>query len=334
MTRSRLTKTSTRKQFLATLALLATSLAAPAFAQGDYPNKPIKLVVPFSPGGNTDVIARMLAQGLAEQLGQPVIVENLAGANGSIGASRVTSAPNDGYTLLFGTAGTQAINQSLYRNLGEKNLGDYAYIALVTSIPNVLVVNESKTPVRTVAEFVAAERKRGAGLSFGSPGTGSTVHLSGELFKTATKLDLLHVPYKGSAPALTDLMGGQIDFIFENVTPALPFVQSGKLRALAVTSAERLPALPNVPTMRESGYPDFVTATWNGVLAPKGTAPAIVQRLQDATLKVAGSADFKTRVTALGGEVRLLESAAFRDFTRTEYQHWGAIIKNAGVTVQ
>ena len=334
MTRSLLTKTSTRKQFLATLALLATGLATPAFAQGDYPNKPIKLVVPFSPGGNTDLIARMLAQGLGEQLGQPVIVENLAGANGSIGASRVAGSPNDGYTLLFGTAGTQAINQSLYRNLGEKNLSDYEYIALVTSIPNVLVVNESKTPVRTVADFVAAERKRGAGLSYGSPGTGSTVHLSGELFKTATKLDLLHVPYKGSAPALTDLMGGQIDFIFENVTPALPFVQSGKLRALAVTSAERLPALPNVPTMKESGYPDFVTATWNGVLAPKGTAPAVQKKLQDAVLKVAGSADFKTRVGALGGEGRLMDTNAFRSFAHAEYQHWGTIIKNAGVTVQ
>ncbi|HVR54988.1 MAG TPA: tripartite tricarboxylate transporter substrate binding protein [Pseudorhodoferax sp.] len=323
-----------RKQFLCTLALLGASLAAPAFAQGDYPNRPVKLVVPFSPGGNTDVIARMLAQGMAEQLGQPVIVENLAGANGSIGASRVAGSPNDGYTLLFGTAGTQAINQSLYRNLGEKNLGEYEYVALVTSIPNVLVVNESKTPARTVAELVAAERKRRGGLSYGSPGAGSTVHLSGELFKTATQLDLLHVPYKGSAPALTDLMGGQIDFIFENVTPALPFVQSGKLRALAVTSAERIPALPNVPTMKESGYPDFVTATWNGVLAPKGTPPAILKRLQDAASKVAGSADFKTRVTALGGEVRLLDSAAFRDFARAEYQHWGTIIKNAGVTVQ
>lgn len=325
-----------RKRFISTLALLGASLAAPAvaLAQNSYPDKPVKLVVPFSPGGNTDVIARMLALGLAEQLGQPVIVENIAGANGSIGAGRVASAANDGYTLLFGTAGTQAINQTLYRNLGEKNLADYEYIALVTSIPNVLVVNESKTAVSNVADFVAAERKRQRGLSYGSPGTGSTVHLSGELFKTATKLDLLHVPYKGSAPALTDLMGGQIDFIFENVTPALPFVQSGKLRALAVTSAERIPALPDVPTMKESGYPDFVTATWNGVLAPKGTAPAIQRRLQEAILKVAGSAEFKARVTSLGGEVRLMDGAAFRTFAHGEYQHWGRIIKNAGVPLQ
>lgn len=323
-----------RKQFLCAAALLGASVLVPASAQGAYPNRPVKLIVPYSPGGNTDVMARMVALGLSESLGQPVVVENVAGANGTIGAARVAAAANDGYTLLFGTAGTQAINQSLYKNLDEKSLDDFEYIALVTSIPNVLVVNESKINAKTVPEFVALARKRGDGMSFGSPGTGSTVHLSGELFKSATKLDLLHIPYKGSAPALTDLMGGQIDFIFENISPALPFIQSNKLRALAVTSAERIPALPNVPTMKESGYPSFVTATWNGVLAPKGTPAAIVKRLEEATLKVAGSADFKTRVNALGGEVKRLDSAAYRQFAASEYRHWNSIIKNAGVSLQ
>jgi len=328
--------TFSRKHFLAAAAAIGVLGLSPtlALAQNNYPTRPVKLVVPYSPGGNTDVMARMVAQGLSDSIGQPVIVENVAGANGTIGAARVAQAANDGYTLLFGTAGTQAINQSLYKNLGEKTLDEYEYIALVTSIPNVLVINPEKIDVKNVAEFVDYARKRGNGLSFGSPGSGSTIHLSGELFKTATKLDLLHVPYKGSAPALTDLMGGQIDFIFENVSPALPFIQSHKLRVLAVTSAERLPALPDVPTMKESGYPTFVTATWNGVLAPKGTPAAIVKKLEEATLKIAASPEFKSRVNALGGETKSLDSAAFREYARAEYRHWGTIIKNAGVKPQ
>lgn len=328
-------QTFSRQKFLRSAALLCAAVAMPAIAAADaFPARPIKLVVPFAPGGNTDVVARLLSQGMAETLGQPVVVENIAGANGAIGAARVSAASNDGYTLLFGTAGTQAINLSLYKNLSQKNLSDFEYIALVTSIPNVLVVNEAKTPVKSVAELVARAREQRAGMSYGSPGTGSTVHLSGELLKSAARLDLVHAPYKGSAPALTDLLGGQIDFIFENITPALPFVQGGKLKALAVTSSERLPLLPNVPTMKESGFPSFVTATWNGVLAPKGTPPAIVKRLEAAALKAAASNEFKTKVAALGGEPRSLDSAAFQSFTQNEFKHWEGIIRAAGLQRQ
>jgi tripartite-type tricarboxylate transporter receptor subunit TctC len=200
-----------RRPLLSAIALLGASLLPLSHAWADaYPARPIKLVVPFAPGGNTDVLARMVAQGLSESLGQPVVVENISGANGSIGASRVASATNDGYTLLFGTAGTQAINQSLYRNLSEKNLGDFEYVALVTSIPNVLVINDALTHARSVKDLVARATAQKAGMSYGSPGSGSTVHLSGELFKSATQLDMVHVPYKGSAPALTDLLGGQL----------------------------------------------------------------------------------------------------------------------------
>ena len=324
-----------RQKFLRSAALLCAAVAMPAIAAADaFPARPIKLVVPFAPGGNTDVVARLLSQGMAEALGQPVVVENIAGANGAIGTARVSAASNDGYTLLFGTAGTQAINLSLYKNLSQKNLSDFEYIALVTSIPNVLVVNEAKTPVKSVAELVARAREQRSGMSYGSPGTGSTVHLSGELLKSAARLDLVHAPYKGSAPALTDLLGGQIDFIFENITPALPFVQGGKLKALAVTSSERLPLLPNVPTMKESGFPSFVTATWNGVLAPKGTPPAIVKRLEAAALKAAASNEFKTKVAALGGEPRSLNSAAFQSFTQNEFKHWEGIIRAAGLQRQ
>lgn len=324
-----------RQKFLRTATLLCAAVALPAIAAADaFPARPIKLVVPFAPGGNTDVVARLLSQSMSETLGQPVIVENIAGANGAIGAARVSAASNDGYTLLFGTAGTQAINLSLYKNLSQKNLADFEYIALVTSIPNVLVVNEAKTPVKSVAELVARAREQRSGMSYGSPGTGSTVHLSGELLKSAGRLDLIHAPYKGSAPALTDLIGGQIDFIFENITPALPFIQGGKLKALAVTSAERLPLLPNVPTMKESGFPSFVTATWNGVLAPKGTPAAVVKRIEAAALKAAASNDFKTKVAALGGEPRQLDSTAFQSFTQNEFKHWEGIIRAAGLQRQ
>ena len=322
-----------RKNFLRAAALLGAALALPAMADS-FPTRPIKLVVPFAPGGNTDVVARLAAQGLTESLGQPVVVENIPGANGSIGASRVATAANDGYTLLFGTAGTQAINPSLYKNQSEKTLDDFEYVALITSIPNVLVVNEARTPARSVAELVAQAKERRSGLSYGSPGTGSTVHLSGELFKSAAGLELVHVPYKGSAPALTDLIGGQIDLIFENITPALPFIQGGKLKPLAVTSAERLPLLPHVPTMKESGFPAFVTATWNGVLAPKGTPRDVLQRVEAALLKVAASPEFKTRVAALGGEPRQMGSQAFRDYTRSEFRHWAGIVQAAKLEKQ
>jgi tripartite-type tricarboxylate transporter receptor subunit TctC len=325
-----------RQRFLRSAALLGAALALPGLtmAADAYPGRPIKLVVPFAPGGNTDVVARLVAQGLTEDLGQSVVVENVAGASGSIGASRVAAAKNDGYTLLFGTAGTQAINPSLFKAQSEKNLGDFEYIALVSFIPNVLVVNEAKTPVKSVGELVALARK-GGNMSFASPGVGSTIHLSGELFKSAAKLDqLVHVPYKGSAPELTDLLGGQIDFIFENITPALPFIQGGKLRPLAVTSERRLPLLPDVPTMVESGYPGFVTPTRNGVVAPKGTPAAIVKRLEAATLKVAASPAFKEKVAALGGEPRALGAAAFRDFTRAEYKRWAGILQTAKVEKQ
>ncbi|MFM7012514.1 MAG: Bug family tripartite tricarboxylate transporter substrate binding protein [Betaproteobacteria bacterium] len=330
-----MTQALSRKQFFRMLTAFGMATSMPAISMADnFPSRPIKLVVPFAPGGNTDMLARLIGQELAKTLGQPVVVENVLGANGSIGASRVASASNDGHTLLFGTAGTQAINPSIYKNLGEKNLEDFEYIALVTSIPNVLVINEANLQVKSVSELVTAARQRSIGMSYGSPGTGSTVHLSGELFKSSSRLDLAHVPYKGSAPALNDLLGGQIDFIFENITPALPFIKGGKLKALAVTSSERLPLLPNVPTMKESGFPNFVTATWNGVLAPKGTPKNVVQRLEAAVLKIAATPDFKAKVSALGGEPRQLGSAAFRDFTRSEFKLWGGIVQAAGLEKQ
>ncbi|RMX07952.1 tripartite tricarboxylate transporter substrate binding protein [Corticibacter populi] len=324
----------TRQAFLKSIAALGlTAALQPLSAQisNGYPSRAIRLVVPFAPGGNTDLIARILGQALAEELGQPVVVENISGANGSIGTSRVAAAAADGYTLLFGTAGTQAINQSLYKNLSEKNLDDFEYLGLVTSIPNMLVINEARTPVGSVAELLALAQSSQAGLNYGSPGAGSTIHLSAEMFGTAAGVKLLHVPYRGSAPALADLMGGQLDFIFENITPALPFVTSGKLKALAVASEERVPLLPDVPTMKESGFDNFVTGTWNGVLAPKGTPQAIVDRLSTAILQCAAKPDFKAKVQEMGGQPLEMGPEEFKRFTREEYQRWNAVVAAAGV---
>lgn len=316
-------------------SLVALALGAPvALAQAqDYPNRPVNLVVPFPPGGNTDTTARLLSQCMGEQMGQTVVVENVGGAGGSIGASRVAAAAPDGYTLLFGTAGTQAVNLSLFKQMSEKNLDDFEYIALVASVPNVLVVS-ADTPVNTVAELLELAKTKEGGLSYGSPGSGSTIHLSGEMLRAATQLPLLHVPYRGSAPALTDLMGGQIDFIVENITPAMPHIKAGKLKALAIADAQRSPMLPDVPTMSESGFADFVTGTWNGVLAPKGTPAAVLDRVAKATLHCAQQSAFTDPVKNMGGRPLAVQGQEFRAFTEKEYQRWNRAITDAGVEKQ
>lgn len=318
-----------RKQFLGSLALLGAAMALPALAD-TFPSRPIKLVVPFAPGGNTDVVARLAAQGLTEALGQPVIVENIPGANGSIGASRVATSANDGYTLLFGTAGTQAINPSLYKNQSEKTLDDFEYVALITSIPNVLVVNETKTPVKSVAELVAHAKERRTGLSYGSPGTGSTVHLSGELFKSAAGLDLVHVPYKGSAPAVTDLLGNQIGIMFDNMPSAIQHVRSGKLVPLAVTTAKRSPELPNVPTIAEAGVPGYEATSWFGMLAPAATPAPIVAKLNAALVKVLAQPETKKKINDQGAEAYSETPAEFAAFIQKESVKWGKVVRESG----
>lgn len=256
------------KQRIATTLFAFVSAALPlsAHATADWPEKTIRMVVPFAPGGNTDTIARLTGSALSDELGQTVVVENLSGASGTIGANHVARAANDGYTILMGTVGTQAINMSLFKGLSEDSLKDFAPVMLITSIPNVLVVNPS-LPVNTVAELVEYAKGQPHPMTFASPGVGSSIHLSGEMFKGAVEVPLTHVPYRGSAPALTDLIGGQVDFMFDNLPPALPMIKAGKLKALAVTSAERNPLLPDVPTMIESGFPDFDIGSWNGIVA-------------------------------------------------------------------
>lgn len=318
----------------AVVALGAFALPCTSQAQAaDWPQKPLRLIVPFAPGGNSDVVARLVSNELGKELGQSVIVENVPGASGVIGTGNVARAAPDGYTLLLGTVGTQAINLSLFNSLSEKNLESFAPVTMFTTLPNVLVVHPD-LPVDSVAELVAYAQKQSKPLSFASSGIGSSIHLSGEMFKTATGLPMTHVPYRGSAPALTDLIGRQVDLMFDNLPPSLPFIKSGKLKALAVTSAKRNPLLPDVPTMIESGYPNFEIGSWNGIMVPAGTPPEVIRKIDAAMRKVVGTPDFKQRIEQLGGEARADGPEVFDPFIRAEYRKWADVIKAAGVEKQ
>ncbi|MEY2952701.1 MAG: hypothetical protein RLZZ401_788, partial [Pseudomonadota bacterium] len=240
-----------------------------------WPVKPIHIVVPFTPGGSTDILARAIGQKLAQAWDQPVVVDNVAGAGGSLGADKVAKAPADGYTLLMGHIGTLAVNPSLYPKLPYDPVRDFAPVALVAKVPNVLVVHPT-VPARTLKELVALAKAKPGQLSYGSGGNGSAANLAGEYFKQQTGTSLLHIPYRGTAPAVTDLVGGQIQLLFTGAPALLPFIKTGQLRALAVSSGKRLDFLPDVPTVAERGYAGFEADQWYGVVAPKGLPPGVV----------------------------------------------------------
>ncbi len=318
----------------ATLMLSIAGVLLPLAANAaSWPEKPIRMVVPFPPGGNTDSVARIVSSALSEQLGQNVVVENLSGAGGTIGTNSVARAAPDGYTILMGTVGTQAINMGLYKNLSEESLKNFAPVTLITSIPNVLVVNKD-LPVNSVEELVAYAKKSPHPLTFASSGIGTSIHLSGEMFKTTIQQPLTHIPYRGSAPAVTDLVGGQVNMMFDNLPPSLPFIQNGRLKALAVTSPKRNPLLPNVPTMIESGFPGFEIGTWNGIVAPAGTPPEVIKSLNNALQKVVASDDFKAKIHKLGGEVKSDGPEEFSAFINAEYKKWASVITAAGIEKQ
>ncbi|MEG0113808.1 MAG: tripartite tricarboxylate transporter substrate binding protein, partial [Comamonas sp.] len=251
-------------------ALMPAALAAEAF-----PNKPITLVVPFVAGGTTDILARIVGQSLGEELGQPVIIDNRAGAGGNIGGQFAARAPADGYTLFMGTVGTHAINEWLYKKMPFNPNKDFAPLTRVANVPNLLVANPAQ-PFKNVKELISYAQAHPGQVNFGSSGSGSSIHLSGELFKMMAKVDMIHIPYKGSAPAVTDLLGNQIAIMFDNMPSAIQHVRSGKLRPLAVTTAKRSPELPDVPTVAEAGVPGYEATSWFGLFAPTKT-PADVQ---------------------------------------------------------
>ncbi|SAI28126.1 putattive exported protein [Bordetella ansorpii] len=310
--------------------LVALAASAGAAAAETWPTKPIRMVIPFSAGGNTDVVARLIAPHIEKAVGQPVVVENRPGAAGNIAAEYVARADADGYTLLMGTVGTQAINYSIYKDIRFKP-ADFSPITLVASVPNVLVVTPS-LPVKSVQELIDYGKKNPGKLSFASSGAGSSIHLSGEMFKTRTGVDMVHVPYKGSAAAVTDIIGGQVHLMFDNLPTSLPFIKSGKLRALAVTSAERSTNLPEIPTMAQAGVPNFEAGSWFGVLAPAGTPAPIVARIDQAIEKAMATPEMQKRVVELGAVPMVKGPKDFNAFIGTEIEKWKAVVQAAGAS--
>lgn len=322
----------TRRSFLHTALGSAAALALPARAQA-FPSRPIRLVVPFTPGGSSDLLARAVGQQLAKSLGQPVVVDNVPGAGGSLGAERVARAPADGHTLLMGHVGTLAVNPALYPKLGYDPVRDFAPVAWVARVPNILTIHPS-VPARTLAEFVALARSRPGALNYGSGGNGSAAHLTMEVLKLATTMPLVHIPYRGAAPAVADVIAGQVQAVFTGAPALLPHVKARKLRALAVSSPKRIPALPEVPTVAETGVPGtrgFEADQWYGLVAPAGTPAATVQLLNQQVNRALASAEVQARLAGEGAEPAPASPEAYGHLIASELRRWAPVVKAANI---
>ena len=321
-----------RRGLLALACALPAALlvAGPVRAEA-WPARPVKLVVGYAAGGATDQVARLVAARLTEQLGQQVVVDNRAGANSNVAAEAVARAPADGHTLFVYTV-ANTINATLYPKLGYDPVKDFEPVGLIAKIPNILVVPPA-LPIQSVADYQRFAKSSKNGISFASAGSGSSIHLSGELFKMESKLPMLHVPYRGSAPALTDLMGGQVESMFDNAPSALPHVKAGKLRALAVTSPQRLPQLPDVPTLAESGFPGFDVHSWFGLAAPAGTPRAVVERLNAELAKALSQPELRQRLVDMAAAPEPSTPEQMRQFIASEIKRWRTVVKASGATV-
>ena len=330
--------------------LILAALAAPwlgglalaptgAQAQPAWPSKPVRIVVPFAAGGTTDILARSLAPELQKAFGQPFVVDNKPGAGGNSGAAEVAKSAPDGYTLLMGTVGTHAINSALYPKMPFDPVKDFAPITMMAGVPNVLVLNPAfaqKYGINSVADFIRAAKANPGKFNMASSGNGTSIHLAGELFKSMTGSYMVHFPYRGSGPALIDLIGGSVDLMFDNLPSALPQIKAGKLKALAVTSATRSAALPDLPTIAEAGGPalkGYEASSWFGLMAPAGTPPEVVARLQQENAKALLSPALKERLQAQGAIPGGMSSPAFVSFIAAETQKWAAVVKASGAKV-
>ena len=310
--------------------LISLILSAPVNAQ-TYPNKPVRVVIPYPPGGPTDIVARVLFQQVSEATGQQFLLDNRAGAGGNIGAEIVAKAPADGYTLLIGTT-AHAINMSLFKNLNYDVQKDFAPVSLLTQGPLVLVTHP-QFPANSVKELIEVAKSKPGGLNFASSGNGQSTHLSAELFNTMAGIKMSHVPYKGSAPALTDVMSGQVDVMFDTTLSAMPFVKAGKLKALGLTSPVRSAAAPDVPTIAESGLPGYEVFAWNGVLVPAGTPRAVIQQLNDQIRKAMLLPQVKDKFSAQGFAASWNSPENFGVFLKNEVDKWGRTVKASGATL-
>jgi len=313
------------------VAALITLAAVAASAQ-DYPARPVRLVVPYAPGGPVDIVARITAQKLSEALGQQAIVENRAGAGGNIAVEFVARAAPDGYTLLMGANGTNAINPSLYKKLPVDPEKDLAPVSMVASSAMILVVHPS-LPVASVQQLIALGRSRPGVISYASSGSGSTAHLASELFKSMAKIDLLHVPYKGAGPALTDLVAGHVQTMITAISSTLPYVKAGRLKALAVSSEKRVPLLPELPAVAEQ-LPGYEVTTWYGVFAPAGTPRPVIDKLNQALVRVLATPDAQGKLAALGADARTSTPEHFADSVRKERAKWAKIIQASGARAE
>ena len=331
---------SKRRLALVIAALTAiTFIANPASAQTAWPNKPVKIVVPFAPGGTTDILARAMAPELSKAFGQQFIIENRAGAGGNIGAEAVARAPADGYTLLMGTVGTHGINKSLYNKMPFDPQKDFSPITLVAGVPNVMVVNAEKASARginNVADFIKYAKANPGKLNMASSGNGTSIHLAGELFKSMSGTYMIHFPFSGSGPALLSLVGGDMDVMFDNLPSSMQLIKSGKLKALAVTSAQRSAAVPDIPTLEQAGGPalkGFDASSWFGLLAPAGTSPEIVSRVQQEVAKSLNTPGMKEKLLAQGAIPGGNTPQAFADMIDSEIKKWAQVVKVAGAKV-
>ena len=320
-----------RMRIIALSLLIAVLGVSTCAAAEDYPSRPIKWIVPYPAGGTTDILARLIGQWLSEHLGAQVIIENRPGAGNNIGTEAAINAAPDGYTVLLVNP-ANGINTSLYRKLNFDFIRDVAPVAGLTRVPNVMEVNPA-VPAKTVPEFIAYAKANPGKINLASSGNGTSVHLSGEMFKMMTGVDLLHVPYRGAAPALTDLISGQVQIMFDNMPSSIEHIRAGKLRALAVTTAKRSPALPDVPTVAET-VPGYEASAWFGMGAPKGTPPEIINKLNKAINAALADPNIQARLADLGGNVMSTTAAEFGQVIVDETDKWAKVVKAAGVSVE
>src|SRR4051812_35793049 len=313
----------------AALAALFLLAAVDAGAQTAYPAKAIRYVVPFPAGGPLDIVARAIGQDLNKAWGQPVIIDNRPGAGGNIGADAVAKSPADGYTILMGAVSTHAINPTLYSKIPYDPIKDFAPVTLITSVPNVLVVHPS-VPVKTVSDLIALAKSKPGQLNFASGSTGSAGHLAGELFNSMAGVQMTHIPYKGAAPAVIDLIAGQVSLMFDNLASALPNMKAARVHAIAVTTLKRSPLVPDLPTISESGLRGFDVSTWFGIFAPAGTPPDIVNKLNTEVVRILHTAEMRERLATLGAEAVGNKPDEFLAFIKTEIPKYAKVIKASG----
>jgi tripartite-type tricarboxylate transporter receptor subunit TctC len=324
------------KRLMPAIAIAAAGFCAAGQAQAQaastYPNKPIHIVVTFTSGGAPDILARLIGEKLNAAWGQPVIVDNKPGAGGNIGADYVAKAAPDGYNLVLGTVGTHSINGALYQNMPYDMVKDFTPVTLLASTPNMLVVNND-VPAKNLSEFIALGKKEGK-MTFASSGSGTSIHVSGELFKTMTGIDMQHIPYKGRASAIPDLLGGRVTMMFDNMPSSLPLVREGKLRAIGVTSAKRSAAAPDIPTLAESGLPGFEAVSWFAMFAPANTPAPVVNKLQAEISKILKSPDISKKLLDLGLDPSGSTPAELAAYQKSEIAKWSKVVKDSGAKVE